>query len=333
MGRQAFANRGLGATIEPKQMDRLNLSRGALSVAVAAALLAGCGALPLGLSKGQDDTALPISAPGAMVLPEARSSSLLYVSDDINTDIYMFSYPKGRPVGTLTGFTAPRGLCVDRSGNVFITDQGASDIVEYAHGGTKPINTLKDPRYPLACSVDRSTGNLAVVDERGSVSIYPGATGQPTVYSVPFVPWFCAYDDAGNLFADSSGAPAIQIAKLPSGGKAFEKIAYDQRNNGQPAGLQWIGNRLEVGSASPYEGGCCGRIYHFAINGAHGRRAGKTLIRGALDNLFIEGSTAIAATLTHRVAYYDYPEGGHATKTIREPGYESYSVVVSDAPR
>ncbi len=318
-------------------MKSLDLGRYALTSCVAATMLAGCGSSqpPMSAPGARPQTTIATHAAhgASWMLPEAKRSGLLYVSDDINIAIYVFSYPAGRRVGTLTGFTAPRGLCVGGSGNVFITDQGASQIVEYAHGGSKPINILRDSRYPIACSVDRSTGNLAVADESGSVSVYPGATGEPTIYSVPFVPLFCAYDDAGNLFADSSGAPAIQIAKLPSGGNAFENVAYDERNNGQPAGLQWLGNRLEVGSASPYGGGCCGRIYHFAINGAHGRRAGKTLIRGALDDFFIEGSTAIVATVTHRVALYDYPKGGHATKIIKEPGYESYSVVVSVAPR
>lgn len=277
----------------------------------------------------------PIGVPGAMpqssaiathaahgkswMLPDAKNKKLLYVSDNYSDDVYVFSYPVARQVGTLTGFQAsPRGLCVDLSGNVFITDQAA--IVEYAHGGTEPVRTLTDMEIPIACAVDPTTGNLAAAnEENGSISVYPNATGEPSIFSVPFVPLFCAYDDSGNLFADSSGAPAIPIAKLPKGGNAFESVAYDERNNGEPAGLQWVGERLEVGSASPYDGGCCGRIYHFVINGTHGRRAGRTLVRGALDDFFIDGSTAIVATNTDRVALYDYPAAGMQRRSSKSP--------------
>jgi hypothetical protein len=42
------------------------LARYALSVGATAALLVGCGPLPLSSSKGQDDMQLPIGAPGAV---------------------------------------------------------------------------------------------------------------------------------------------------------------------------------------------------------------------------------------------------------------------------
>src|SRR5579863_6735838 len=58
-----------------RQMKSLGLGRYALSSCVAAALLAGCGALPLSLSKGQDDTQPPIGAPGAMPQTAARATS------------------------------------------------------------------------------------------------------------------------------------------------------------------------------------------------------------------------------------------------------------------
>jgi hypothetical protein len=323
-------------------MKSLGLTRYALTIGAGAALLAGCGAL----RQAQDDMP-PVTAPGATtqtsaiatlaehrksrMVPEAKSKDLLYVSD-YSDDVFVFSYPAGRHVGTLTGFPAsPRGLCSDQSGDVFVTDQSA--IIEYAHGGTQAINTLMDRENPIACAVDPSTGNLAVANEAGTVSVYPNATGEPSIYSAPFIPLFCAYDDAGNLFAVSSGAPGIPIARLPKGGTSFEKVTYDQRNSGEPAGLQWVGKRLEVGSASPYSGGCCGRIYHFAINGAHGRQTGRTLLRGALDDFFVEGATAIVATNTERVALYDFPKGGHATRNIKEPGFVSFSVVVSVGAR
>jgi hypothetical protein len=261
----------------------------------------------------------------------ASAHDLLYVSDSSSGNVYIFSYPTGRPVGTLKGFDA-WNLCGDSSGNVFITVQ-AGRILEFTHGGTKPVNTLRDSYYPIACSVDPNTGNLGVANESGSVSIYPKATGQPTLYKTPLIPLFCAYDNAGNLFAASSGAPGVRIAELRKGGTAFTTFTYRGRNAGEPAGLQWVGGRLAVGIASPYQRQCCGRIFTFRIRGAHGRRVGRTHIGGALLNFFVEGSTAIVATFTDSIAFYAYPNGGPATKVIKESGDASYGVVVSAAPR
>jgi hypothetical protein len=73
------------------------------------------------------------------MLAEAKSDDLLYISDVDTVTVY--SYPKGKHVGTLKGFYRPLGECVDNAGNVFIAD-GRDSILEYAHGGKKLIQTL-----------------------------------------------------------------------------------------------------------------------------------------------------------------------------------------------
>ncbi|MBV8068134.1 MAG: hypothetical protein JO113_09150 [Candidatus Eremiobacteraeota bacterium] len=276
----------------------------------------------------QQQTVPPQSIP----LQDAAKSrgDLLYVSDIFSANVYVLSYPAGRLVQTLTGFSSPNGLCVDRSGDVFITDQ-AGQIVEYAHGGTSPIKTLGDKQYPIACSVDPTTGNLAVADESKNVSVYPNASGGPTTYSIPFVPVFCAYDDSGDLFADSSGAPGVPIAELQKGGSTFQIVHYNKPNRGEPAGLQWDGYHLAVGTASTYQRQCCGRIYRFTIRGLHGKPAGSMHLLGGLASFFIDGSTAVVATGFKNIALYHYPEGDRPTRVIKER-FQSYSLVVSHAP-
>ena len=255
------------------------------------------------------------------------SSDLLYVSDQHTGDVYVYSYPDDRLISTLTGFNGdPEGLCADHAGNVFVTVQSGS-IIEYAHGGTKPIKTLLDKYYPLACSVDPTTGNLAVANESGNVSIYP-ATGPPTLYDTKLIPEFCAYDPSGNLFVDSSGAPGVRIEELPKGGNTFQSFNYGGRNNGTPAGLQWVHRHLAVGDASPYQRKCCGRIFRLSVNGEQGKRVATTHIRGEILNFFVERSAAIVTTYTHDVVIYDYPSGRLAS-TIKEPGENSFGVVVS----
>jgi subtilase family serine protease len=56
-------------------MKTLDFGRYALSACVAAAVLAGCGALPLSLSKGQDDMQPPIGAAGSM--SQSRMSNVV----------------------------------------------------------------------------------------------------------------------------------------------------------------------------------------------------------------------------------------------------------------
>ena len=120
--------------------------------------------------------------------PDAKEQQLLYVSDQKTDDVYVYSYPTGKLVGTLTGFAAPYGQCTDKSGNVFITQFDASDVTEYAHGGTNPIKTLDTAgEYPVGCSVDPKTGNLAVAkfisdNYPGGIFVLAHATGTPTEY-------------------------------------------------------------------------------------------------------------------------------------------------------
>jgi|SRR5580700_2226465 hypothetical protein len=308
-----------------------SILRGICSAATGA-LLAACGALPVpgSIAVTPRQTAATNPAPRSWISPDSVKGDLLYVSDASSGEVYVFSYPAGRHVGTLTGFALPQSLCSDRSGNVFITDpDGRVGIAEYAHGGTKRINSLRDRYYPIACSVDPTTGSLAVANQSGSVSIYTNAAGRPEIYSTVFIPDFAAYDDSGDLFVTNTRSFAIRIAELAKGSKAFATIGYRGQNNGEAAGLQWIGNHLAVGSGNTDAHRCCARIFDFVIKGSSGKRIATTRANGAMYNFFVEGQTAILTTLSHRVDFYEFPSGGSATKTIREPGRESFGVVVS----
>jgi hypothetical protein len=50
--------------------------------------------------------------------PDGMKKALLYVSDQKTDDVYVYSYPAGKLVGTLTGFATPYGQCTDKSANV-----------------------------------------------------------------------------------------------------------------------------------------------------------------------------------------------------------------------
>ncbi|MBV8196981.1 MAG: hypothetical protein JO263_02510, partial [Candidatus Eremiobacteraeota bacterium] len=124
-------------------------------------LLAACAQLPVGQPMPAGQFVAP-AARGSWVLPEARGQTLLYVSGNSGY-VYIFSFPAGKLVGTLTGFQEVAGVCRDSAGNVWVANSAALDLIEYAHGGSSPIATLADrQQYPFSCSFDATTGDLAV---------------------------------------------------------------------------------------------------------------------------------------------------------------------------
>lgn len=148
------------------------------------------------------------------VAPEARSQDLLYVSGNSGY-VYIFSFPKGKLVGTLTGFQEVAGVCADAAGNVWVANSADLDLVEYAHGGSAPIATLTDyESYPFSCSVNRRTGDLAVSNifsitqnGAGGIAIYPNATGARKLYEDSKIAefYFDTYGPDGKIYVDGRG--------------------------------------------------------------------------------------------------------------------------------
>jgi hypothetical protein len=253
--------------------------------------------------------------------PDAKTSDLLYVSDEGADDVYVYSWPQGKLKGMLTGFDYPQGECVDKAGNVFIVNARLSEVLEYAHGGTSPIATLLDSGYyPLGCSVDPMTGNLAVANVQstgsgpGNIAIYAHASGTPTTYADPGLSYmyFCGYDNKGNLFIDGENAGSIfAFAKL-SGSKKFTNITLNQ-TIGFAGGVQWDGTHVAVGDVNT------GIIYQFTIKRKKGTEVGSTPLNGSdrIFQFFIRGKMLVGPnTNSANVMFWNYPSGGTATKTI-----------------
>lgn len=259
---------------------------------------------------------------------DARRSTLLYVSDLGSDQVEVFSYPRAKLKGTLTGFSAPHGECVDKAGNVFIDNEGASQILEYAHGGTTPIKILKDNGYfPSGCSIDPTTGNLAVANYSplgsgpGGVAIYQHARGKPRHYfdsSGLFFYYYCGYDAHGNLFVDgmNSGANTVEFAELPAHSTHFKKITLNV-TVALPGGVQWAGKHVAVGDQVSLSGPS--KIDEFSITGTTGTEVGTTPLNNSCNVLqfWISGRRAIVPNgCGHSVMYFRYPAGGTPTKTI-----------------
>ncbi len=274
------------------------------------------------------------AAASAAAHPDLRKGALLYVSNNAAAAVFVYSYPKGKFIGRLTGFTAPAGECVDGKGDVWVTDAGASQIVEYEHGGKTPVVTLQDAgQTPNGCAVDPKTGNLAVTNYDstsfgpGSVSVYAKAEGDPTVYSDPSIHFMlCAgYDNKGNLFVDG-GNPSGQFrfAELPHGKAAFKDITLDAPIN-SGGSVQWDGKNMTVAD----EGGDLGPAAIYQIAGS--KTIGSTVLQGTgvVFQSYIDGNIVVAPDYVNKaVKVFAYPDGGAQTDSIGRAS-QPFAAVVS----
>ena len=323
-------------------MKSLGLSRYALTIGAAGALLAGCGGSqpPIGAPGATPQSrAVPADAErrGSWMLPDAKSGDLLYVID--GSLVRVFTYPGGQLVGTIQHLNSPVGACADPNGDVFIVE--SLNINEYAHGGTQPIATLSNPSgYGFGCAVDPTTGNLAVVNDGSryvstEVLIYPNASGVPVGYAVPHIgsAFNCVYDGRGNLFvqgaSDFSQDPPNALDELFKGGSTFFNVRL-KTSVGDftgPTGLQWDGKHIVIGDQSP-------DAYQYKIRGRIGRREGEMAFNDAsyVYQFWLQGHRIIVPSpATKHVFIYDYPAGGDPIETI--PVTFPEAATVSLAPK
>ncbi len=274
-----------------------------------------------------------IVPPIAPLRADLHGRNLLYASTLGDKPVYVYTFPRGRLVGILNGPIGPRGMCVDRSSDIFIPFiYIPGGIYEFAHGGGTPITYLGFPYDgENGCSVDPTTGNLAVVtgpDYYPALLVYrykgKRGWGFAQSYPLPFMSSsaFCGYDNQGDLFVDgkdSSGA--FVLAELAKGSKTLATIAVSQSINA-PGQVQWDGKHLAIGDSavSPSV------IYQFDVSGSTATKVGSTTLAGStmVEQFWIQGGDVIApdperscgGSQTGCVAFYRYPAGGDAVKTI-----------------
>ncbi|MGC2651675.1 MAG: hypothetical protein WA304_12820 [Candidatus Cybelea sp.] len=308
------------------------------------AAFAGCGGpqTPVTPAPQQNAPVARDSGHGrSWMLPEAKSEDLIYVSNVYTITVY--SYPKGKLVGTLDNFYKPYGECVDTKGNVWITDSSFGRIYEYAHGGTKPIQTLKDPEYvPYGCAVDPTTGDLAVANysdasaRQGDLAVYHKAKGTPKSYiGYEFYYYYdCGYDAKGNLYLDGLNdyGENFEFGERAKGGGEIKDILLP---NGvrAPGGIEWDGQYVAVGDNAGEA------IYQYTFSSGKATLEGSTTLTGAgnVGQFGIVGSTVVTPNQFFSesgsgVLYYPYPAGGAPTQTITKGVFYPFSAVISPAP-
>lgn len=288
--------------------------------------------------------------PDSWFLPVAKADALLYVSSstgDNTAGVDVFAYRGGVLRGKLAGFKDPRGLCVDRGGNIFVPDQLDDEIFEYSHGSAKPIATLHDVPYsgPADCSIDPTSGDLAVANlstANYGIAIFKEAKGKPKVYTYGnYGDYFaCGYDDSGNLFVGSlDGNWHFMLLEIPKGNTDFIKITlhklpYEFSYTG---GVKWDGKYVAVDDQG------ASTIYQIDVKGSVGTVVGSTrLAYGAESGAFWfpdlkfgengrEATRVLATVAGTDVDYWNYPTGGVPVEYV--PVGNPLGVAVSPAKR
>lgn len=285
---------------------------------------------------------------------------LLYVSNEFYGDVYVYNFDSGAEVGILSGFTGPRGQCVDKTGDVWITDSGYyyGWVVEYAHGDMRPVKRLPTFGSPNGCAIDPKTGDLAVSSAMGpssatasGITIFKNASATYTEYTSNDCGYMGSpgYDDNGNLYVQGLSGSYQGLCELPSGGAALVPRTTNVLGLAD-AGVMWDGKYLTVEAQSP-ENPKVTAIYRVVPSGPAGVliAVGRTLLYDTacggteIVQPFIvgkqntpandrQGSVIVGSdTLCgYRLDYWRYPRGGKLLRALsdapRNPDGQSVSI-------
>lgn len=238
-------------------MKTSTVIRFVLNTSIAAAVLAGCNSSP----PITVPDAIPHDQPGGVRadggkswMKASSSKALLYFDDDITNDTYVYEYPSGKKVGTLTGFHDPQGMCVDQKGDVYITESQFGLLVEYAHGGTNAINIYERPGSGLnGCSV--SANREVAATGRNEVCIWKGGVaadspkcieGDESIGCIGLSTFGCDHD--GNLIGLGTTSTGNTTAcMIPVGKSTMEQLSTSGiRFNFGPRGTAWDGKYITL---------------------------------------------------------------------------------------
>ena len=224
-------------------MTSRELSRFALGVCAAAAMLAGCGG-----------SQPPIGAPGATLqalatganhsesrtVAEANRNDLLYVANfdagngtgDIT--VYRADGKNPAPIQTISdGLNAPQGDCLDSHGNLYVTNEpsnGAGWVAEYAFGKGRPSKTITDGiTTPGYCAIDNK-GNLWVTNIGGPNAteyLYGSKTPHTVITKDMTFPVGVAIDSSDNLYVANRLRSGGNVVVYAPGGKTPSRTITD----------------------------------------------------------------------------------------------------------
>lgn len=245
-----------------------------LTIASAATVLSAC-ATPNGTT--------PLVQNNASLLHPARHhartgtlpSQLLFVPTESSTiDIYPLAKPnKAGPIAQITGLTANQdGMVVDKSGNLFVVNNGAYGnydyVSEYAppyDGSPTILSTVwgSETLYPIGVAVD-SNGTVYVSNcgaycfETAAIFVYPAGSTSPTseITSKHFNSLAgLAIDSKNNLYAvgwndQTDATDVFEVSAGSTTPKPLKLRGLDTGNGGNGVSLDAAGDLYVSGDSS-----------------------------------------------------------------------------------
>jgi hypothetical protein len=291
--------------------------------------------------------------------PEApKIKELLYVSDWGTDDVFIYNYKSGALTGRLTGFAEPYGQCVDKDGNVWITNLNSKAVVEYAHGRATPLKTLHGAGHSAGCSVDPTTGNLAVAnfDLPAELQIYKKGAGHAKVYKSSGCDddmWSPGYGEKGNLYVEGSNYSIATVCELAHGGtKLRGPVKLLNFTIGLGGGVMWDGTHLTltdqyysdqtltaVYQVTEEESGNLKKTGETVLTDSYcgnGVRVPQPFVAGAKNTPInrTQGTAILGGNLQclSRFDIWHYPAGGDPHTTLQSPPTQPVGQSVSIAP-
>lgn len=358
---------------------KTTVSRYSLCIGAAAAMLVGCNSqiqtnapAAIGAAQMSDAsrsmahytrTVTHLDRSESWMQPGKSKGPRLYVGDWNTNDVYVYDFPSGQQIGTLTGFSDPYGMCVDSEGDVYITNFNGGTLVEYAYGASKPKNIYATGGEPIGCSVSKKGDVSSTSFSPGEVVVY--AKGNPKnarTYgdsSCEYI-WTMGYDAKGDL-AGVGEYSRIDICALLAGEKSETVLT---ENGGIiidfPGGTSWDGKYIAVGDQEAHGSYQTG-MWPAKISGTTITAVGKEIVLqdhcygdyvDDVNPFFLgKGFVPITPASTHRAKYvigpnswcqgsgggihlWFYPSGKlDKYITLEGSGGAPYGVAVSDGPQ
>jgi hypothetical protein len=267
---------------------------------------------------------------------------LVYVS--ATNAVCVYDYQTGALVGMLGGFQYAWGQCVDKRGNVWITDSGNASVVEYAHGDGKPLKRLPTDGNSVGCSIDPTSGNLAVANSGGAseLLVFKNAEGPPTAFQSSSCGYgFGApgYDGVGNLYVEDTLIDGVgNVCEVPHGGSSMRVVNVDPEVYYGGGSVMWDGKYITFSTQYGYRDYRTA-IYQMTEDGSGNlSQVGETVLtdnceedwagvqpfilgtKNTPDNKrqakIVVGADAYCAT---KFGFWKYPAGGNPKRAIQRP--------------
>jgi NHL repeat len=261
---------------------------------------------------------------------ESSGRNLIAFSDS-DADAVFILGSGGASYAVLTaGLSEPQGLAFDERGTLYVANTNDSQVLVYPKPYTNSSLTLSDSgQYPAGVAVasDGTVGVTNIIstsDGPGSVSIYASGATSPcaTVKSGALARvYFDAFDKAGNLYVDGTGADGRFVVGEVTGECAAKSIArLSIRNNiVSPGGVAVLENgAIALGDQANRNGTPSVYTYEPPSGGSLGSPTKTTMLKAAYDAVDfafdrVDRNLWIADAGADDFAKYLYPAGGLPT--------------------